>query len=204
MGLPNEADVKVRSLSKGMQQRLGLANALIGEPDVLFLDEPTSALDPIGRHDVREILLHLKERGVSVFLNSHLLSEVESVCDEVAVIDKGRVLETGSLVDLLAGPCQVEIALAAELAETTAALVAVELGGVVRAHEPALLLVGLPDESLIPVLVERLVAAGAAVSGVHRRRRTLEALFLADRRRSGPGGGRACLMQRRAPVSRPA
>ena len=141
VGLPNEADVKVRSLSKGMQQRLGLANALIGEPDLLFLDEPTSALDPIGRHDVREILLHLKERGVSVFLNSHLLSEVESVCDEVAVIDHGRLLETGSLVDLLAGPCEVEIALAAPLAETAAALAAVQVAGVVRAHEPALLLV---------------------------------------------------------------
>lgn len=178
VGLPDEADVKVRSMSKGMQQRLGLANALIGEPDLLFLDEPTSALDPIGRHDVREILLHLKAGGVSVFLNSHLLSEVESVCDEVAVIDHGRVLETGSLVDLLAGPCEVEIALASPFDEAAAALAIVELEGVVRKHEPAMLLVGLPDEARIPALVERLVRSGAAVCGVHRRKRTLEALFL--------------------------
>lgn len=178
VGLADEADVKVRSMSKGMQQRFGLANALIGEPELLFLDEPTSALDPIGRHDVREILLHLKERGVSVFLNSHLLSEVESVCDEVAVIDHGRVLETGSLVDLLAGPCEVEIALAAPFAEAAAATAIAGVEGVVLAHEPAMLLVGLPDEARIPALVEHLVRAGVAVSGVHRRRRTLEALFL--------------------------
>lgn len=179
VGLPDETDVKIRSLSKGMQQRLGLAGALIGEPDLLFLDEPTSALDPIGRHDVREILLHLKERGVSVFLNSHLLSEVESVCDEIAVIDRGRILETGALSDLLAGPCAVEIALASPLAETAAALAVIDVEGVVVAHEPDMLLVGLGDEARIPALVERLVRAGAEVRGVHRRRRTLEALFLA-------------------------
>ncbi|NTU71678.1 MAG: ABC transporter ATP-binding protein [Coriobacteriia bacterium] len=178
VGLPDDIDSKVRAMSKGMQQRLGLASALLGEPELLFLDEPTSALDPIGRHDVREILLHLKSQGVSVFLNSHLLSEVESVCDEVAVVDHGRVLETGSLVDLLSGPCEVEVAVFEPVPETVVALAAVDLGGVVRSHDPLLLVVGLSDESRIPDLVSRLVDAGVRIVGVTRRRRTLEALFL--------------------------
>jgi len=185
VGLPDDANTKIRSMSKGMQQRLGLANALIGEPDLLFLDEPTSALDPIGRHDVREILLHLKGLGVSVFLNSHLLSEVESVCDEVAVIDHGGVLERGSLVDLLAGPCEVEVSLAEPITEDAVTSVCFELGGVLRVHEPAMLVIGLPDDKLVASLVQRLVGVGARVVGVHRRRRTLEALFLQTVAESG-------------------
>jgi len=190
VGLPTEIDAKIGSMSKGMQQRLGLANALLGEPDLLFLDEPTSALDPIGRCDVREILLHLKQRGISVFLNSHLLSEVESVCDEVAFIAHGRVLERGSLVDLLAGPCEVEIALATPIAETTVALCSAEVEGVVRECGPARLVIGLSDETRIPALVARLVSADGQIVGVVRRRRTLEALFLEtvadDTRREEP------------------
>jgi ABC-2 type transport system ATP-binding protein len=177
VGLGSEGSVKIRSMSKGMQQRLGLANALLGDPELLFLDEPTSALDPIGRHEVRTILLHLKERGVSVFLNSHLLSEVESVCDEIAVIDHGRVVEQGGLAELLAGPCEVEIELASPLQDAES--IAASVGGVLREGSASRLVVGLPDEDSIPALVERLVGAGGRVLGVTRRRRTLEALFLA-------------------------
>ena len=83
-------------MSKGMQQRLGIAQAMIGEPRLLLLDEPTSALDPAGRRTVRELLERLRERGVSVLLNSHLLSEVELVCDRVAIIDRGEVVAAGS------------------------------------------------------------------------------------------------------------
>ena len=83
-------------MSKGMQQRLGLAQALIGAPRLLLLDEPTSALDPAGRHTVRALLERLRERGVSVLLNSHLLSEVELVCDRVAIIDRGEVVAAGT------------------------------------------------------------------------------------------------------------
>ena len=107
VGLVAEQRGKIRSFSKGMQQRLGLACALLAEPDLLFLDEPTSALDPIGRHDVREILIEERERGATVFLNSHLLSEVESICDEVAVIDPGpdRRLERLVRTDRLDRTC---------------------------------------------------------------------------------------------------
>jgi ABC-2 type transport system ATP-binding protein len=104
-------DRRVGAMSKGMQQRLGLAQALIGAPRLLLLDEPTSALDPSGRHTVRALLERLRERGVSVLLNSHLLSEVELVCDRVAIIDGGEVVAAGTPAELShAGGVQVETA----------------------------------------------------------------------------------------------
>lgn len=92
---------KIGTYSKGMQQRIGIACALLPDPDLLFLDEPTSALDPIGRKEVREIMLELKGRGKTVLLNSHLLSEVEMVCDSAAIINKGSIIEQGSLNHIL-------------------------------------------------------------------------------------------------------
>src|SRR5436190_2220385 len=103
VGLAERADDRVSTYSKGMQQRLGLGVALLGSPDLVFLDEPTSALDPVGRHDVREVIRGLGERGTTVFLNSHLLSEVEQVCHRVAIVDRGRVVAEGTLDELLGG-----------------------------------------------------------------------------------------------------
>jgi ABC-2 type transport system ATP-binding protein len=101
VGLSDRGSTRVGGFSKGMQQRLGLGVALLGSPEVVLLDEPTSALDPVGRHDVREIIRTLRERGVTVFLNSHLLSEVEQVCDRVIIIDHGKVIADGTLDELL-------------------------------------------------------------------------------------------------------
>src|SRR5690349_7830069 len=101
VGLADRADDKVEGFSKGMQQRLGLGVALLGRPELVLLDEPTSALDPVGRHDVREIIRQLKARGTAVFLNSHLLSEVEQICDRLAVVDHGRVIATGTMSQIL-------------------------------------------------------------------------------------------------------
>jgi ABC-2 type transport system ATP-binding protein len=101
VGLTNRAGDAVEGFSKGMQQRLGLGVALLGRPELVLLDEPTSALDPVGRHDVREIIRLLKARGTAVFLNSHLLSEVEQVCDRIAVVDHGRVIATGTMAEIL-------------------------------------------------------------------------------------------------------
>ena len=101
VGLARRGDDKVATFSKGMQQRLGLAVALVGEPELVVLDEPTSALDPVGRHEVREIVRGLKQRGSTVFLNTHLLEEAEQVCDRVTVIDQGRAVATGALEELL-------------------------------------------------------------------------------------------------------
>lgn len=101
VGLLKRGDDRVATFSKGMQQRLGLGVALLDNPSLVVLDEPTSALDPVGRYDVREIIRGLRQRGSTVFLNTHLLEEAEHVCDRVAVIDKGRALATGSLNQLL-------------------------------------------------------------------------------------------------------
>jgi ABC-2 type transport system ATP-binding protein len=96
VGLADRGDDKVGTFSKGMQQRLGLGVALLGEPALIVLDEPTSALDPVGRHQVRTVIRGLRDRGATVFLNTHLLAEAEHVCDRVTIISKGRAVATGT------------------------------------------------------------------------------------------------------------
>src|SRR5881398_729896 len=108
VALRDARDRRVEAMSKGMQQRLGIAQALVGTPRLLLLDEPTSALDPVGRRTVRALLEELRQRGVSVFLNSHLLSEVELVCDRVVILLGGRVVTAGAPAEL-ARPRGVEI-----------------------------------------------------------------------------------------------
>ncbi len=178
VGLADHADVKLRDFSKGMQQRFGLACALLGEPELLFLDEPTSALDPLGRAEVRRLLLDVRERGTTVFLNSHLLGEVEQVCDEVAVIDHGQLVASGTLSELLAGPCEVAISFAEPVDPALAERIVAGVGARVLESRPTMVAAGLPAEDAIPELVAQLVAAGARVCSVERRHRTLESLFL--------------------------
>ena len=97
VGLADRADTRLQAFSKGMLQRIGLAQALLNDPDLVFLDEPTSGLDPLGRRLVRDIIKGLRERGTAVFLNSHLLSEVEKTCDRVAFIREGTILQTSTI-----------------------------------------------------------------------------------------------------------
>jgi ABC-2 type transport system ATP-binding protein len=145
---------RVEAMSKGMQQRLGIAQALVGRPRLLLLDEPTSALDPVGRRTVRRLLEELRGQGVGVLLNSHLLSEVELVCDRVAILLAGRVVAAGT-PDQLARPRGVEV----ETDEGT------------RVYEAA----GREDA---PRLVAELVAAGRRVYGVSVLTSTLEDVYL--------------------------
>src|SRR5712671_5351102 len=100
LGLADAKTQLIRGFSKGMQQRLGLAHALLNDPDLLFLDEPTEGLDPLGRKQVREMLAELRARGKTIFLNSHLLSEIELICDQVVIMEKGSVVRQGSPQDL--------------------------------------------------------------------------------------------------------
>ena len=100
VGLEQWRTMKVKRYSKGMLQRIGLANALLSDPELIFLDEPTDGVDPVGRAEIREILRTLRSQGKTIFLNSHLLSEVELVCDRVAIIDRGRLLKVGTIADL--------------------------------------------------------------------------------------------------------
>jgi len=161
-GLSTRADDRVGAYSKGMQQRLGLGVALLGNPEVVFLDEPTSALDPVGRHEVREIIHDLKARGMTVFLNSHLLSEVEQVCDRVAIVDKGRIIAIGSL-DELRGSVHVVRVRVAGLDDSMLDSVR-ELGEVGFENEE--LVVHGVEEDAVPELVHRLVTLGARVYSV--------------------------------------
>ena len=109
VGLSAQADDKLRTFSKGMLQRIGLAQALLHEPSIVFLDEPTSGLDPLGRRHVRDIIRELKANRVTVFLNSHLLSEVELVSDRVAIINRGQVIRSGLLEELLSEKLELQI-----------------------------------------------------------------------------------------------
>ncbi len=173
VGLAERADDRVSTFSKGMQQRLGLGVALLGAPELVLLDEPTSALDPVGRHDVREIIRALRSRGTTVFLNSHLLSEVERVCDRVAIVDRGRVIAEGSLDELLRGDS-----------------VRLRVAGLDGAHRAALARYGrVEDEGewltlrgiaadRIPDLVAEIVGLGGRVYAVEPRHETLEDRFL--------------------------
>src|SRR3954470_7470902 len=154
VGLAEVPDRRVGAMSKGMQQRLGIAQAMIGEPRLLLLDEPTSALDPAGRRTVRELLEELRSRGVAVLLNSHLLSEVELVCDRVAIIARGEVVAAGSPAELShAGGVEGETA-----------------SGVRRFPDAA--------REDAPRIVRELVAAGEDVYGVSVLRSSLEDVYL--------------------------
>lgn len=173
--LEGAADSKIRTYSKGMQQRAGIAAALVADPDLLFLDEPTSALDPIGRMEVREIISGLRERGKAVFLNSHLLSEVEMVCDEVAIIKKGQVVKSGPLEGLLRGKIEVEITavgLNGQLSEKVSAI------GTVLREDGLNYLVELEREEDIPSLAEAVVSSGGRLYKLNHKKHTLEELFV--------------------------
>ncbi|PSQ97327.1 MAG: ABC transporter ATP-binding protein [Bacteroidetes bacterium SW_9_63_38] len=100
VGLADRRNAKVRTFSKGMLQRLGLAQALLNEPDLLFLDEPTSGVDPMGRRGIRDLVLDLRDNGATIFLNSHLLSEVEKVCTQVAILRGGEIVREGTVEEL--------------------------------------------------------------------------------------------------------
>ena len=154
VGLADAATRRVETMSKGMQQRLGIAQALVGSPRLLLLDEPTSALDPVGRRTVRDLLEEMRRRGVAVLLNSHLLSEVELVCDRVAIIASGRLVTAGRPADL-ARARGVEV-------DTDA--------GVQRFPEAV--------REDAPRIVAELVAAGTPVYGVRVLTSTLEDVYL--------------------------
>ena len=172
--LADAEDRPVREYSKGMAQRAGLAQALINDPELVFLDEPTSGLDPLGRRLVRELIQELRERGTTVFLNSHLLGEVEATCDRVAFVREGRIVRELSLpeapgdfaVELRVTP--LEAGVLAELAKFGSGVTRV--GDVVRLRVAA--------ESVIPEIASWLVARGLKVYEVRCRRRSLEEWFV--------------------------
>ena len=186
VGLADRAEDIVGTFSKGMQQRLGLGVALLGAPDLVILDEPTSALDPVGRNDVRAIIRDARDRGTTVFLNSHLLTEVERVCDRVAIVERGRVVEEGRLVDVLGDP-GVRVQVSGLESEAFAQL---ERFGPIRRDDDWLAIEPF-DPAQVPDLVAAIVAAGGRIHEVDAGRRSLEERFLALLARSGDRTDRA-------------
>ena len=178
VGLAGRGKDRLRTYSKGMLQRIGLGQALIHDPALVFLDEPTSALDPIGRREVRDIIRALKARGMTVFLNSHLLSEVETVCDRVAIVDRGKVVRYGPLEELLRESLEVELVLGPH--DDALRHVIAEYGAIEGrdAGDQDRLRVRMDALDDVPRLVEAIVRAGVAVYGVTPHRRTLEDVFL--------------------------
>ncbi len=190
VGLAERAGDRVSGFSKGMQQRLGVAVALVARPELVVLDEPTSALDPLGRADVRDIVLELKSRDVAVLLNSHLIGEVERVCDRVVILDHGRVAASGTLAELL-GQRVVRLHLR-DLSPAAQSRLAAT-GRVEQAAD--WFTVALPaddDVTAVPDLVRDLVALGARVHAVEPARISLEERLLGILRAGDEGGaGRA-------------
>jgi len=173
VGLTDRADDPVNTFSKGMQQRLGLGVALLGDPDLVLLDEPTSALDPVGRTDVRAIVRAARDRGATVILNSHLLTEVERVCDRVIILDHGRIIASGSLDEVVAsdGVRLRVTGLGEEGRAAAAAFGPVALEGDWLTVRPL-------TADRIPDLVAALVATGGRIHAVEPGRGSLEARFL--------------------------
>src|SRR5207249_3900615 len=115
VGMSGWADRKVSTYSKGMMQRVGLAQAMINDPELIVLDEPTDGVDPVGRREIRDVLASLRQRGTTVFINSHLLSELELVCDRVAILVGGRVARQGTVEELALGQARYEIQVSGSL-----------------------------------------------------------------------------------------
>jgi len=165
----------LRTYSKGMLQRIGLAQALLNDPLLVFLDEPTSGLDPNGRRLVRDIIHDLRQKGTTVFLNSHLLSEVEITCDRVAFIKQGEVVQTSQLKSLVDGETSVTIRCSEPTPDILNGLE--QFGKNLRANGDTLTLT-VSEEDCLPAITRYLVAQGVDVYAIIPQRLSLEDLFI--------------------------
>ncbi len=175
VGLAPFRDKQLRTFSKGMLQRIGLAQALLNDPALVFLDEPTSGLDPVGRRLVRDIIRDLRNRGTTVFLNSHLLSEVEITCDRVAFIKHGEVIRVSELKALVDGETSVAVRAGGLTPEIVSGLN--QWGRDMRADGDHLTLT-VSDDSALPAITRYLVSHGADVYAITPQRLSLEELFI--------------------------
>jgi ABC-2 type transport system ATP-binding protein len=165
---------QLRKYSKGMLQRVGLAQALINEPEIVFLDEPMSGLDPIGRREIRELIIGLREKGTTVFMSTHILSDVEALCDEVAILRRGRLSATGKLDDLLArqGDMQhYEIRLRNISADKLPA-------GLDQVSTPSGVTIKVYDDAEIERIIAAARSAGGKLISVQEVKQSLEELFV--------------------------
>lgn len=177
VGMTEWGDKKVTQYSKGMKQRIGLAQAMLGEPRMIILDEPTDGVDPQGRHEIRDVIKQLAGGGVTIFLNSHLLMEVEAVCDEVAIMFQGRVLRRGPVKDITEemsmrdGKMHLRVR-TGELPEVLPS----GIGEAIRIEGGLEVAVGGREE--VPGMIDSLRAAGIKIYEVQQHHASLEEAFL--------------------------
>ncbi|MBI3400195.1 MAG: ABC transporter ATP-binding protein [Acidobacteria bacterium] len=177
VGIGAERRLQLRKFSKGMLQRVGIAQAILNDPELVIFDEPMSGLDPLGRRDVRALILRLRDRGCTVFFSSHVLSDAEALCDRVAILARGRLAASGRLTDML--PFQArgwELVVSGVRDETIAAL-GPRVRRAVRMNEGSYLL-ELPPDSVPARLVGELTSAGAHLVSLNPIRQTLEEFFV--------------------------
>ena len=174
-------DVKIKKFSKGMMQRVGIAQAMMNDPDLLFLDEPTDGVDPIGRREIRDVLAMLSDRGKTIFLNSHLLSEVEQLCTSVAILNKGKKIQEGAVedltriethFDLITTPISEQL-----LAELTATF---NLSVLTGAGELSTYRLAQADRAALNQIIDRLRKHNVEIDEVRPMRQSLEERFVAE------------------------
>jgi ABC-2 type transport system ATP-binding protein len=185
VGILYAADRPVRRLSKGMLQRTGLAAALVADPELLILDEPMSGLDPVGRKEVRDLILEERKNGRTIFFSTHILSDVETLCDYVTILRQGSVVVSGKLSELLKQEVKrIDVVLGGASAEFERAC---EDQGLRTRRVTDRLVVELQGQGKVRELVERAIAAGAEILELTPRHETLEDLFVREAIEDAPG-----------------
>jgi len=198
VGLREFGNAMISKFSKGMLQRIGLAQALVNDPDLVVLDEPMSGLDPVGRREIRDLILDLKSKGKTVFLSSHILQDVEMICDRVGILSAGRILEIASVAEVLdRGVRSVEIQI-----EGLTVSVARDLGFAGASSLGDKTVVNVAHQDEVNGAIMKLAAAGARVVAVIPLRATLEDYFMSQIAGGGNQEGRAFHTQVRGPRSR--
>jgi len=176
VGLWDQRRLAVRKYSRGMLQRLGLAQALINDPDLVILDEPAGGLDPIGRREMRDILLGLRERGKTVFLSSHILAEVETVCDRVAILNRGDLVAVGRIGELLAGSREMELTVQGANGSLGGHIAAIP--GATIHHGTDATVIVVPEQRYIYPIIDLVRETGGHIVSLGAKRERLEDLFV--------------------------
>jgi ABC-2 type transport system ATP-binding protein len=184
VGLRGRMHYKIRTYSKGMKQRLGIAQALFHDPEVIFLDEPTDGVDPVGRREIRALMLALRDEGKTIFLNSHLLGEVEQVCDRVAILQRGNLIREGDIATLTRqqGTFVIGLAPGQEFPHEEATQ-----RGYTVAHAGGRWEVGLSDGQSIDPMMDLLHERGLRLRHLEEKRQSLEDLFIETVEEAEPG-----------------
>jgi len=194
VGLKGRMNYRIRTYSKGMKQRVGIAQAIFHNPEIVFLDEPTDGVDPVGRREIRAIMQQLKDEGKTIFLNSHLLSEVELICDRVAILQKGEVIRAGTVADLTHLQNLFIVGLAPG---QTFPCEEVQKQGYVVNSSGEMWEIGLRDGQSIDPVIDLLHSRGLSMRHLVEKRQTLEDLFVQTVEEAEPGVDRIVRRPRR-------